>query len=141
MINLNDLKKEKNNALKEHDKNKLSILSVVITNLQNVEIEKRSKGQTLDDNDVLSSLKKSLKALHDEKEMYLGANKKEEVENIDKQIKYIESFLPAMISEKEIREIISKLEDKSIKNIMTVFKTKYAGQVDFALVSKIAKEN
>ena len=141
MINLNDLKKEKNNALKEHDKNKLSILSVVITNLQNVEIEKRSKGQTLDDNDVLSSLKKSLKALNDEKEMYLGANKKEEVENIDKQIKYIESFLPAMISEKEIREIISKLEDKSIKNIMTVFKTKYAGQVDFALVSKIAKEN
>jgi uncharacterized protein YqeY len=44
------------------------------------------------------------------------------------------------MSEEEIREIISKLEDKSMKNVMVTFKTNYAGKVDMSLVSKVVRD-
>ena len=44
-----------------------------------------------------------------------------------------------MMSEEEIRDIIGKLDDKSVKAVMAVFKTQYAGKADMGLVSRIAK--
>lgn len=140
MVTINELKKEKINAIKEHDANKQNILSVLITNYQLLEIEKRSKNEEINDADMLSLLNKSLKALQDEKQMYEGGNKKKDADDVEKQIKLIQSYLPQLMSEGEIRKIVSSLEDKSIKNIMIHFKTNYAGKVDFGVISKVAKE-
>ena len=51
----------------------------------------------------------------------------------------IDLYLPRELSEDEIRSIINSLEDKSIPNVMKHFKTNFAGQVDMALVNKIAR--
>ena len=45
-----------------------------------------------------------------------------------------------MLSEEEIYEIISKQEDKSIPNIMKLFKQNYAGKVDMSLVNLVLKK-
>lgn len=44
-----------------------------------------------------------------------------------------------MLSEEEIKKIISTLSDKSIGNIMKLFKTEYVGKCDMRLVGEIAK--
>ena len=68
---------------------------------------------------------------------------KEELE-----IEVIREFLPKQLTEQEIKEIILKLIEETnsssirdMGNIMGTLKSKYAGQLDFALAGKLLKEH
>lgn len=125
-------------ALKEKRKQDQSILSTLYSNLQNKALELRL--DTLEDKDSISVIQKFLKALEDEIEAFKKVNRTERVELLTSQYDLIKNYLPKMLSAEEIKEIISKLEDKTIKGVMSYFKTNYSGKVDMSLVSKIAKE-
>lgn len=140
MVTLLDLKKAKMNALKTHDENAQNVLGIIISAYQKMQIDKQGKGQQMTDADMVSVLNKTLKELSDEKEMYEENGRKEQADADAKQIEIVKSYLPKMMSEDEIREVIEKLADHSIKAIMTEFKTNYAGKADMGLVSKIARE-
>ncbi len=140
MVTLLDLKKAKMNALKNKDVNAQSVLGVVIGYYQKMESDKRVKNQEMTDADMVSILSKVVKELEEEKAMYASANKTEEASASQAQIEIIKAYLPKMMSEEEIRKVISSLEDKSMKNVMMTFKKDYAGKADMSLVSKIAKE-
>ena len=140
MITLLELKKAKMVALKEHDVNKQNVLGVLIANFQKAEIEKKAKGQELTDADIVSLLNKALKELEDEKDMYLKGGKADEAQNSQAQMDILKGYMPQMMSETEIHDVIDSLADKSIKAVMIEFKTKYAGKADMSLVNKIAKE-
>lgn len=140
MVTLIDLKKEKMVALKAHDSTKGAILGVLISAYQKNEIEKKAKGQEMSDADMVSVLNHALKELQDEKTMYESASRQDEVEKINAQIEVVKSYLPQMMSEEEIRNVIEGLADKSIKSIMGEFKTKYNGKADMGFVSRLAKE-
>ncbi len=140
MVTLIDLKKAKMTALKEHNSNAQSVLGLVISAYQKMQIDKQGKGQTMTDADMVSILNKTLKELTEEKEMYEANGRTEQAETDAIQMEIIKSYLPKMMSEDEIRAVIDKLEDHSIKSIMTEFKANYAGKADMGLVSRIAKE-
>ncbi len=140
MVTLLDLKKAKMNALKNKDVNAQSVLGVVIGYYQKMESDKRVKNQEMTDADMVSILSKVVKELEEEKAMYASANKEAEADASQAQIEIIKAYLPKMMSEEEIRKVISSLEDKSMKNVMMTFKKDYAGKADMSLVSKIAKE-
>lgn len=139
MVSIIELKKAKMLALKNKDTNTQNVLGLVIASYQKAESDKRAKNQEMSDADMVSILNKTLKELEDEKTMYLSANREAEATSSQAQIDIIKSYLPKMMSESEIKEVIDALEDKSIKNVMMVFKKDYAGKVDMALVSKVAK--
>lgn len=140
MITLLELKKAKMMALKNKDTNAQNVLGVIIAAYQKAESDKKVKGQEMTDADMVSLLNKVSKELEDEKVMYEKASRMEEMQNSQIQLDIVKSYMPKMMSEEEVREIISKLDDKSIKNVMMTFKTQYAGKVDMSLVSKVAKE-
>ena len=140
MITLLELKKAKMTALKNKDTNAQNVLGIIIAAYQKAETDKKAKNQEMTEADMVSILNKVIKELEDEKNMYLSANRTQEAENSQIQMDLVKTYMPAMMSEDEIRAIIEKLEDKSIKNIMPLFKNEYAGKVDMSLVSKIAKE-
>lgn len=139
MVTLIDLKKEKMQALKAHDSTKGAILGVLISAYQKNEIEKKAKGQEMTDADMVSVLNHALKELQDEKSMYESGNRLDEVKKTEAQMEVVKGYLPTMMSEEEIKNVIDGLEDKSIKSVMVEFKTKYAGKADMGLVSRIAK--
>ncbi len=139
MVTLLELKKAKRMALKNHDENAQDVLGVIIGDYQKLEADRRGQGKERNDADRVSLLNKVKKELVEEKERYLTGKKQEEAENTDKQIQIVESYLPKRMSEEEIKAVIEGLADHSIKNVMVVFKTKYAGKADRGLVSKIAK--
>ena len=139
MVKIEELKKEKLTALKEKNTNKSNLLSVIISNYQLVEIEKKAKGEEMSDSNMLSILNKVLKGLVDEKEMYASNNKEKETKEVEEQISIVKSYLPKLLSEEEIREIISKLPDKDLKSVMAHFKKEYNDKVDFSVVAKVAK--
>ncbi len=126
-------------AMKEHDNDARAVLSIVLTKFKLVEVEARAKGEEVGDVQLISIIQKTLKELDDERSGYVATHNEVRVASIDKQIETIKAFLPTMMSEEEIKNIILSLEDKSIPNVMKHFKANYAGKVDMGLVSKIAR--
>ena len=126
-------------AMKEHDNDARAVLSIVLTKFKLAEVEARAKGIEIGDVELIAIIQKTLKELDDERSGYVATHNEVRTASIDKQIETIKAFLPTMMSEEEIKNIILSLEDKSIPNIMKHFKANYAGKVDMGLVNKIAR--
>lgn len=136
---IDELRKANIEALKNKDNIARGILGIVITRCKLVEVENRAKGVDFKDEDVLVIIQKVLKELNDEKEGYIKTCNEEKTHYISKQQDILSSYLPKQLSENEIKEEISKLEDKSIPSVMKHFKTNFQGKVDMSLVSKVAR--
>lgn len=136
---IDELKKANMDALRNKDAVARAILSVLINKYMLLDINKREKGEQTTDADVVGLIQKTMKELGEERENYLKVNNQERADNIAGQAKVLEKFLPSMLSEDKIREIINGLEDKSIPAVMKHFKENYAGQVDMGLVNRIAR--
>lgn len=136
---INELKKANMEALKNKDTNSRAILSVLINKYMLLEINKREKGEEIVDADVISLIQKTKKELQDEKENFQKVGNQERVSLLEEQEKVLDKFLPKMLSEDEIRNIINGLLDKSIPAVMKYFKENYAGKCEMGKVSQIAK--
>jgi uncharacterized protein YqeY len=136
---LDEIKKASINALKEKDQVARSIYAVISNKAMLETIRKREKGEELNDADMVQIIQKTIKELTEEAENYKKVGNITEESNILKQRKLIENYLPKMLSEEEIKTIISTLSDKSIGNVMKHFKMQYAGKCDMRLVGEIAK--
>lgn len=136
---IDELKKANMEALKSKNKNVRAILSVVINKYNLARIELSTKGKEIADADLLGIIQKTIKELEDERAGYLSVNNTQRVEEIDEQMKTIQSYLPKMLTEEEIKNEILSLEDRSIPSVMKHFKEKFAGKVDMGLVNRIAR--
>jgi len=136
---IDELKKANIEAMKARDADARAALSVVLTRYKLQEVEARSAGKEIGDAECLSIIQKVLKELNDEKEGYLKVNNVDRANAISKQEETLKGYLPKQLSEAEIREEISKLDDKSMPSIMKHFKANFAGKVDMSLVSSIAR--
>lgn len=135
-----EIKKARIQAMKDRDRSSSDVLSVVMNKIMLAKIDKREKGQELTDADVVSILQKTEKELYDEKESFEKAGRPEKVAELDVQISAVKKFIPAMMSEEEIKDIIMALPDKSIGSVMKHFKTNYAGKCDMKLVGDVFKK-
>ncbi len=136
-----DIKNARIQAMKAHDKTVSGVLSVVLNKIMLVEIELRAKGAELKDADVIQVLQKCEKELLEERAGFEKAGRVEKTEDLDKQIAAVKVFMPKMMDEKEISEVISSLEDKSVPAVMRYFKAEYAGKCDMRLVSEVLKKS
>lgn len=136
---IDELKKASMEALKSKNKNVRAILSVVINKYNLAKIELSTKGKEIADADLLGIIQKTIKELEDERAGYLSVNNTQRVEEIDEQMKTIQSYLPKMLTEEEIKNEILSLEDRSIPSVMKHFKENFAGKVDMGLVNRIAR--
>lgn len=136
---IDELQKANIEALKAHNTTVRAILSVVISRYKMLAIELKAEGKEASDVDMLKLIAKVLKELDEEKEGYAKVGNIEEVKSISEQIVAISKYLPKMLSEEEIRNEISKLDDKSIPSVMRHFKSNFDGKVDMSLVNKIAR--
>ena len=132
-MTLEQFKKEKILAMKNKDKDGVDALNVIITQVMNLTIEKRAVGQEVTEGDVDTIIQKAVKELEEEREGFMKAGRQANVESLTRQIEYVKKYLPQLLSEEEIKEIISKLEDKSMPSIMKYFKVNYQGKVDMKL--------
>ena len=134
-----DIKKARIEAMKAKDKTTLNVLSVVLNKIMLATIDKREKGETLTDADVVGILQKTVKELGDEREGFVKADRPEKVAELDAQIVAVNGFLPKMMSAEEIAAVIMTLEDKSVPAVMRYFKAEYAGKCEMRTVSEVLK--
>ena len=135
---IDEIKKANMQAMKDHDADKRAAYSMVISRYQGLLTS--GKGGEVKDEDVIAILMKFSKELEEEAEGYKNAGREESYRSTLAQKEAVALFLPKLLSEEEIRQIIASLEDKSIPSVMKHFKANYAGKVDMSLVSKLARE-
>lgn len=136
---IDEIKKANMQALKDKDKATRAALSTVINKYMLLNVENKVKGKETTDADVISILQKSVKELEEEKNMFVKAARQDKIDEMNIQINAVKKYLPEMMSEDEIRKIISGLEDKSVKSVMAYFKENYAGKVEMAKVSQVLR--
>ena len=136
---IDEIKKDNVQAMKDKNTLARAIYGVVMNKVLLANIEAKKDNKELGDTDVVQILQKTIKELTEEKENYVKAGNMVEAENIEKQKEILTKYLPQMLSEDEIKEIIDGMEDKSIPSVMKHFKANYAGKVDMSLVNKIAR--
>ena len=138
----NDLKE----FLKSGDKFKLSVLRMLKSALQMEAINK--KKETLDDDEVISVIKKQVKQRTDSVNEYEKYNKLDKVEELNKEIAILSEYLPEEISEEKLLEIIDKAFDEikptSMKDMGIIMKRLTDDlkefNADMALVSSIVRQ-
>ncbi len=136
---IDDIKKAKVDAMKRRDEAAKGILSLLSDRYLNQSIEAKVQGKTLGDVEMIAILMKVGKELEDEKAVYASNGALDRVANIDAQLAVVQTFLPKLLSEEEVRAEISKLSDQSLPSIMKHFKANFSGKVDMGLVNKVAK--
>ena len=141
-IKIND---DLKNAMKEKDTFKLSVLRMLKSALQ---LEKIAKKHELDDNEIITVIKKQVKLRKDSILEYKKYNKEESVKDLEKEIEILSVYLPEEMSIEEINTLIDEVfkvvNPSSIKdmgNIMKIVNEKITGKnADMALISKTVKE-
>ena len=136
---LDEIKKANIQAIKDKDATARALYSVVLNKIKLEEINKRQAGAELSDGDVAAILQKASKELNEEMQNYLKANNQQMAQNIASQIALVEKYMPKMLSDEEIKNIIASLDDKSIPVVMKHFKQNYQGACDMKRVNEILK--
>ena len=134
-------------AMKSKDELKTSVLRMMLTAIHNREIEKKSKGQQLTDDDVFDVLRKEVKKRKEASLMYQSGGRNESADEEERELQYIETFLPARMSEDEIDSIVagvlkefSSPTQKDFGSIMKKVMEKVAGNADGSDVSAVIKK-
>lgn len=125
---IDEIKKANVEAMKNHDQQTRTALSIVVNKYMLVNIENKAKGVETSDAEVVGILQKTIKELDEEAENYLKVGNTEENKAVLAQKSAVEKFLPKMMSKEEIKAEMLKLEDKSIGSVMKHFKLNFAGK-------------
>ncbi len=136
---IDEIKKANMMAMKNHDQQTRTALSIVVNKYMLVNIENKAKGVETADADVIGIIQKTVKELVEEAENYAKVGNTEEQQNVLAQKSAVEKFLPQMMSKDEIKAEILALSDKSIGSVMKHFKQNFAGKCDMRDVQEVLK--
>jgi uncharacterized protein YqeY len=131
-------------AMKESDADTKRVIRMIISNIKNNEIDNRKE---LSDEEIISILHKEIKSRH---EVIDGAklnHRQDLIDEAQNDIKIIEKFLPAGLSEDEITSIvkacIAEVDARTpadMGKVMKIALPKIAGRAPGNQVSQIVKE-
>lgn len=112
--------------------------------LKNVEIDKKAP---LTDEDVLGMIAKQVKQLKDSIDEFGKASREDLVAKAQAEVEVLSSYLPAQMSEAEVRELASQIiaeagaqGPKDMGKVMGPLVAKTKGRADGKLVNQVVKE-
>ncbi len=138
---LNDYKE----AMKKRDTLKSSVLSCLRADIMNTALAK--KKNNLDDNEVLSVIKKQVKQHQDSVEQFAKGNRPELAEKEKKEMDILKSYLPPEMPAEEINKIIEEVIAatgavgmKDMGKVMKEVNANIAGKADAKTVSDLVRD-
>lgn len=133
-------------AMKAGDKRRVATIRMVQAALKDKDIEARTSGKDVSDEDILALLQKLVKSRQESAEIYEKAGREELARQEREEIAIISEFLPRQMSPEEveaaIREAIAETGAGSMKDmgkVIGALKSKYSGRLDFGKASAQVK--
>ena len=135
-------------AMKDKDKDRLNVLRSLKSKILEKEISERKDGEaTLTDEQVIEVLMKAAKQRKESIEQFREGGREDLVAREQQELEVIESYLPEMLTEEEIRDIArQKIDELGAENmadmgkVMGALMSELKGQAEGSLVSKVVKE-
>ncbi len=97
------IQRDLNTARKQRDKDRLLVLSTLLSEIRNKEID---GGKDLDDEGVIQVVSKAIKQRSDAAEQMRGAGREELAEQEEAQGVILQNYLPEQLTEDEVRELV-----------------------------------
>ena len=98
----NDMKE----AMRAKDELKVSTLRLLVGAIQNFAIEKESTSYEPSDEDVIGVIQKQVKQRKDSIESYKSGGRVELAQKETKELKILQSYLPAMMGDEEVEKLV-----------------------------------
>jgi len=141
---LSDLK----NAMKAKEKDRLRVLRSLKAALLEKEISERKGGQAkLTDEQIVQVLTKAAKQRKESIEQFERAGRDDLVENEKVELAIIEEYLPEMMSEDKVAELIDEViaqvgasSPQDMGKVMGAIMPKVKGKADGSMVNKIVRQ-
>jgi uncharacterized protein YqeY len=129
-----------NAARKNQDKAATLLLGTILADVKNKRIELRRDPT---DDDVIDVLRKGIKRRRESIDMYVKGGRDDLAEKERSEAALLEQYLPAQVSEEEIRAAVRAAIDggaTSMGPLMGKVNPQFKGRTDGSVVSRIAKE-
>ncbi|WP_432664587.1 GatB/YqeY domain-containing protein [Wukongibacter baidiensis] len=131
-------------AMKEKDKVKKSVITMIRASIKQYEVDNRTD---IDEAGIMELISKQLKQRRDAISEFEKGNRQDLVDETQKEIEVLLGYLPKQLTEDEIREIVkATIEEvgaqspKDMGKVMGALMPKVKGKADGKLVSKAVKE-
>ena len=134
-------------AMRAGDKARLSTIRMMQSALKDKDIENRGLGKPqASDEEILGLLQKMTKQRQDSVALYRQGNRPELADAEEAEIAVIASFMPAQLSEDEVKAAIAAAvaetgaaSMKDMGKVVAALRGKFAGRMDFGRASGLVK--
>ncbi|OGY95307.1 MAG: hypothetical protein A2543_01925 [Candidatus Komeilibacteria bacterium RIFOXYD2_FULL_37_8] len=136
-----NLEQDYKEAFKGRKEIEVSTLRMLRSALKNLAIDKRVP--SLEDDDVLSVIKKELKKRQDSLQSFRSAGREDLAAREEAEILVLQKYMPAMISEEELDKIIDSVISQGQNNFGLVMKevvTQTKGRADGKIIQEKVKQ-
>ncbi|KAB2338565.1 GatB/YqeY domain-containing protein [Cytobacillus depressus] len=139
---LNDDMKQ---AMRNKEKDKLTVIRMIKASLQNEAIK---LGTELSEDQELTVLSREVKQRKDSLHEFEKAGREDLVEKIRTELQYVELYMPKQLSEEEVSKIVQETvvetgakSKAEMGKVMAAIMPKVKGKADGALVNKLVQQH
>ncbi|KRF60723.1 MULTISPECIES: GatB/YqeY domain-containing protein [Peribacillus] len=137
----NDMKQ----AMKNKEKDKLSVIRMLKASIQNEALKLR---QDLTDDEELTVLSRELKQRKDSLQEFENAGRSDLVDKVRTELVYVEAYMPEQLSEEEISKIVKQTIEEvnatskaDMGRVMGALMPKVKGKADGSLVNNLVQQH
>jgi uncharacterized protein YqeY len=147
------LRERLNKALKEatlaKDACATATIRLILAALKDRDISARGKdgGGEISDDQILGLFQTMIKQRRDSIDMYVKGNRQDLADRERNEIDVIQRFMPEQMSDEAVSEAVGAVIDelgagslKEMGKVMAALRARYAGRMDFAKASAVAKQ-
>ena len=132
-------------AMKNKEKDKLSVIRMIKASIQN---EALKTGKEISEEEELTVLSREVKQRKDSLHEFDKAGRQDLVEKIRTELQYVELYMPKQLSEEEVSEIVKQAISETgasskaeMGKVMAVIMPKVKGKAEGSLVNKLVQQH
>ncbi len=142
-----NLQEELKQSVLSKNELKTSVLRMLLSAINYYEIQKGGAGYEATEEDVMTVIQSQAKQRRDSIEEFKKAKRQELVDKESKELEYLNAYLPAQMSEEEVKNLVAEAVKQSgatsmadIGKVMGILMPKVKGKADGAMVSSLVKQ-
>ncbi|MDZ5470938.1 GatB/YqeY domain-containing protein (plasmid) [Bacillus sp. 31A1R] len=142
---LERLNSDMKQAMKNKEKDKLTVIRMIKASLQNEAIK---LGHDLTEDDELTVLSREVKQRKDSLHEFDKAGREDLVEKLRTELLYVEEYMPKQLTEEELTKIVKEAISETgasskaeMGKVMSVLMPKVKGKADGSLVNKLVQQH
>lgn len=142
---LEKIKNDLNQALKDKDEVKVSVLRMLVSEIHNKQIS--NKSDEISDDEIIKVIRQQVKKIKESIEAYKQGKRDDLVKKESQELDILNKYLPQEMSQDELEKVIKEIIDgvkpqgpQDFGKVMSEAMKRLSGRVDGSKVSEVVKK-